>query len=98
MTPYEKRICRTCKYGGKPEYHKPCVMYRDDCHLYEKKEEHNKMSKRDKLIAGSDVIFVESPPYGFDLKGWLSSFNTDSATECFTAVQELKEKLNGQMD
>lgn len=29
---------------------------------------------------------------------WLSSFNTDSATECFTAVQQLKEKLNGQMD
>lgn len=32
------------------------------------------------------------------IKSWLSSFNTDSATECFTAVQELKEKLNGQMD
>ena len=29
---------------------------------------------------------------------WLSSFNTESATCCFTAVQELKEKLNGQMD
>ena len=24
---------------------------------------------------------------------WLSSFNTDSATECFTAVQELKKRL-----
>lgn len=24
---------------------------------------------------------------------WLSSFNTDSATECFTAVQRLKESL-----
>ena len=32
------------------------------------------------------------------IKSWLSSFSTDSATECFTAVQELKEKLNGQMD
>lgn len=29
---------------------------------------------------------------------WLSSFNTESATCCFTAVQQLKEKLNGQMD
>lgn len=26
-------------------------------------------------------------------KEWLSSFNTDSATECFTAVQQLKEKM-----
>lgn len=30
---------------------------------------------------------------GTPLKDWLSSFNTDSATECFTAVQELKKRL-----
>lgn len=29
---------------------------------------------------------------------WLSSFNTESATCCFTAVQQLQEKLNGKMD
>ena len=34
MTPYEERLCRTCQYGKKPEYHKPCVVYRDDCQLY----------------------------------------------------------------
>ena len=28
------------------------------------------------------------------VKDWLSTFNTDSATECFTAVQRLKEKIN----
>ena len=27
---------------------------------------------------------------------WLSSFNTDSATECFTAVNQLKEKLENE--
>ena len=27
------------------------------------------------------------------IKEWLSSFNTDSATDCFTAVQQLKEKI-----
>ena len=26
---------------------------------------------------------------------WLSTFSTDSATECFTAVQELKKRLEG---
>ena len=30
------------------------------------------------------------------IKSWLSSFNTDSATECFTAVQELKKKMEGK--
>ena len=25
---------------------------------------------------------------------WLSTFNTESATECFTAVQQLKERMN----
>lgn len=29
---------------------------------------------------------------------WLSTFNTDSATECFTAVQRLKESLNDRLD
>ena len=29
-------------------------------------------------------------------KEWLSTFNTDSATECFTAVQELKKRLEGE--
>lgn len=28
-----------------------------------------------------------------NIAAWLSSFNTDSATECFTAVQELKKRL-----
>ena len=28
-----------------------------------------------------------------DSKEWLSTFNTDSATECFTAVQRLKESI-----
>lgn len=28
------------------------------------------------------------------LKEWLSSFNTESATECFTAVQRLKKRVD----
>ena len=32
--------------------------------------------------------------YGKPLKDWLSTFNTESATECFTAVQRLKERVN----
>lgn len=35
---------------------------------------------------------------GTPLKEWLSSFNTDSATECFTAVQRLKESVNDRLD
>lgn len=27
---------------------------------------------------------------------WLSTFNTESATECYTAVQRLKERMNEQ--
>ena len=29
---------------------------------------------------------------------WLQTFNTDSATECFTAVQRLKESVNDRLD
>ncbi|MBO7696772.1 MAG: hypothetical protein J6T10_29445 [Methanobrevibacter sp.] len=31
---------------------------------------------------------------GTPLKEWLQTFNTDSATECFTAIQRLKESLD----
>ena len=31
-------------------------------------------------------------------QAWLSTFNTNSATECFTAVQELKKRLEGDAD
>lgn len=29
-----------------------------------------------------------------NISNWLSTFNTESATECFTAVQRLKESVN----
>lgn len=32
------------------------------------------------------------------IKEWLSTFNTESATECFTAVQQLKETINDRGD
>ena len=31
-----------------------------------------------------------------ELKDWLSSFDTASATECFTAVNLLKQRLEGE--
>lgn len=30
-----------------------------------------------------------------DLHEWLESFNTESATACFTAIQELKKRIGG---
>lgn len=32
---------------------------------------------------------------GIPLKEWLASFNTESATACFTAIQELKKQIGG---
>lgn len=31
------KLCDTCIYGDKTEYFKPCIIYRDDCELYEEK-------------------------------------------------------------
>lgn len=59
----------------------------------------------DKLVANGqpieireNVVVAREPTVEEWLTLWLSSFNTESATCCFTAVQQLKEKLNGQMD
>ena len=51
------------------------------------------------LDAKTGLVTLTKLPTTEDwIKHWLSSFNTESATCCFTAVQQLKEKLNGQMD
>ena len=43
-------------------------------------------------------VFILKNKIDKDIKDWLNSFNTDSATECFTAVQQLKEKMNERKD
>lgn len=35
---YEVKLCDTCIYGDKYEFEKPCVLYSDDCKLYEEKK------------------------------------------------------------
>ena len=47
----------------------------------------------------------QQPMHGYKIdfftptaQAWLSTFNTESATECFTAVQELKKRLEGDID
>ena len=53
----------------------------------------------DKLIGDakyfiSDTVKTTKPKRIYQLiSDWLSTFNTDSATECFTAVQELKKQM-----
>lgn len=54
---------------------------------------------QDNEIAIDDICEIaRALRLGKPLKEWLSSFNTDSATECFTAVQRLKESLNDRLD
>lgn len=31
-----EKLCDTCIYRNENEYHKPCIVYRDDCEFYEK--------------------------------------------------------------
>lgn len=50
----------------------------------------------DAMIDWSIRTVKSQPSVTPSFKEWLSSFNTDSATECFTAVQELKKKLEGE--
>lgn len=56
------------------------------------------LAKKGVLISNGSYESVckainELPPVMPKIQEWLSSFNTESATECFTAVQELREKI-----
>lgn len=33
------KLCRTCRYGSEYELDKPCIVYREDCPLYQKEGE-----------------------------------------------------------
>lgn len=44
----------------------------------------------DKKALEMAIKALEQQPY----KDWLSTFNTESATACFTAVQELKKRVD----
>ena len=48
------------------------------------------------FFLSDDVKPTKPKPIYQLVSEWLSSFNTDSATECFTAVQELKKRLEGE--
>ena len=50
------------------------------------------------FFLSDDVKPTKPEPIYQLVSEWLSSFNTDSATECFTAVQELKKRLEGDDD
>ena len=50
----------------------------------------------DDRVRVTDVLHAVR--HGTLLKEWLSTFNTESATECFTAVQRLKESVDDRLD
>lgn len=43
--------CATCRYGSEYEYFKPCIVYREDCPLYQKIGEYMENKEALSLIA-----------------------------------------------
>ena len=53
----KERLCRTCIYGDKNEYDKPCVIYSDNCQLYkEKKHMTNEMTNAEAREHLKDIL------------------------------------------
>lgn len=84
------KMQKICAIIGEEEQ-QPC----EDCIS---REDVLDLAKKGVLISNGSYESVckainELPPVMPKLQEWLSSFNTESATECFTAVQELREKI-----
>jgi len=63
------------------------------------------MTKADILEHYKNINFMYNRPYEYEtlshmidemIEDWLDSFNTDSATKCFEAVNILKERLKDE--
>ena len=61
------KLCRTCRYGSEYELDKPCIVYREDCPLYEK-EAKLRVWKADTIIFDEDV-FKNFPEIAWITKG-----------------------------
>ena len=48
----KERLCSTCIYGDKIEYDKPCVIYSDNCQMYEEKK-HMTNEEAIKILKGA---------------------------------------------
>ena len=64
------------------------------------------MTKADILEHYKDINFMYNRPYEHEtlshmidemIEDWLNSFNTESATKCFEAVNILKERLENEI-
>ena len=69
------KLCETCRYGSEYELDKPCIVYREDCPLYEKegdgmnREEAIKIleNERDNHINGCKGVFYETRTEAIDM-------------------------------
>lgn len=102
--------CEYCKDRYREQYERPCSLCK---HNFKDLFEGNDERKIYEQVGDAMFFLPEyaySPRTIHDdieestdsisdwITDWLSTFNTDSATECFTAIQELKKKLEGDDD
>lgn len=59
------KLCRTCRYGNEYELDKPCVVYRDDCPLYEKRGD---AMTREEVIKGLEGYIPWADEYEVDIE------------------------------
>ena len=64
------------------------------------KEHHERIMRFEDgvTVYPTTLALYEAVKNGTPLTEWLESFDTSSATECFTAVNLLKQRLEGEND
>ena len=95
MIPYEERLCRTCKYGKESEYQKPCVVYRNDCQLYEPIEE---MTRVEQTIANLKKLkSFHNGSYGADIDLAIKALEQQPSEDAVSRELVRKEFYNWVM-
>lgn len=87
--------CDDCRYNQEPEYNKPCVVYRDDCPLYQKegdgmkREEAIKELSEMRTDAWTDTRQMEALAEGIkaikaieDIKAEIALYESDCMLSC----------------
>ena len=88
--------CDTCRFQNEDEYHKPCIVYRDDCELYEKKEMTRAEAIRhledilceNKTVNHSDMVIFEQEKEALRI-----AINSLKVDEMYDLYMEKAERL-----
>ena len=92
------KLCDTCKYDGLYELEKPCVIYSEDCKLYEEKKLMDKFKTTSIKFTSRASVKIKDNFYTFEAVIEKECPKEYTEEEYIDAKTKLWEEANAEVD